>query len=323
MLREQSRRVACASNLKNWGLCAIAASTDNQGALLGSFFEGQTSAVQPQIVAVIDSYWYRNMAVMGNAVHPLARNQFTIFRMAQYMDNGPQIIEVIAAALGTTASELTAMHNSSRRIVNGVISKEDLPIASFSSFRCPSQRAGITLVPAGFGLPPGNEENNRSVSYVEGMGFSYFARSDLWKSGYGGGGAPAKYISIHAGVEPSIIDSWVIEPGGLSSGVAANVNVNGVDAVCARQAVGERVLMAETLYYNGQEAGPGKKFTGPNHIKTRSTNDARGDITKLSGNNVLMGDGRVVWKSASMMNVPEIATRLSDARQRHFIGTIE
>ena len=332
MLREQSRRIACGNNLRSWGLCAIAAATDNQGALLASYYEGMTSAVRPQLVAVNDSAWVRNMRVykMDQYIHPMARNQFTIVKAAQYMDGGERVLQTLADTMGTTVAMLIGSDTSPERdgsyAINVANKHVDLPVGSFNSWRCPSQRAGFFVNPA-------NEmgsEGSRASSYVQGMGYSYFARTDQWRFSYAYrtdgaspvavGGAPLKGIMMYTDAQPTILRDQQTE-------FDAYENVNGINALCARSPLGDRILMSETLMYDGNSGDDQfngqSRLTGPNHIKTFGTIDKRGDLNAMTGNYVLMGDGRVSWRSKSTWDLAKMTAAQKNGWQTHYLGSVE
>ena len=354
MIKEQSRRIACGNNLRSWGLCAIAAATDNQGALLASYYEGMTSSVRPQLVAVNDSAWVRNHRYIGsinntNIVHPIVREQFSIVKAAQYMDNSDRVLQSVADALGISVSVMIGINGNSGGSnndgsygLNSTAAFIDLPVGAFSSWRCPSQRAGFSVVPAN---DQGEHVKSRASSYISGMGYSYFARTDYWRFAYSKkydevakkytdeivGGAPMKSIMMYTDKEPSITCDFSNNFDALkdANGIAlgANADINGINAVCARTPQGDRILMSETLMYDGSssqaELFGQSRLSGPNHIKTFGTIDKRGDLHAMTGNYVLMGDGRVSWRSKSTWDIAKMTAAQKNGWQTHYLGTVE
>ena len=339
MITEQSRRIACGNNLRSWGLCAIAASTDNQGSLLSSYLEGMTTSVQPQLMAVNDSAWLRDQrnywwGQTAQAIHPMSRNMFTVVKASQFMDGGERVLQTLADTLGITVAQLvgstTAPQGDGSYGINAQKAYLDLPVGAFSSWRCPSQRGGFFVCPANIQ----GQEAVRATTFIQGMGYSYFARSELWRYSTRMGwdkdaqrytdervdAAPLKNIMMYTDQRPAILQE-------ARGAFDARADINGLNAICARTPDGDRILMTETLMYDAKtdEAmlDGHSRLTGPNHLKSFGTRDKRGSLEAMSGNYALLGDGRVAWRSRATWDLAKMQAAQENGWQTHYLGVTE
>ncbi len=251
IVREEARRVACMNNLRQWGVAALGAAQDNRGALLPSPWDPTFPRVAPGYMPIDPPIAY--LGSYGGAV----AGQFTLNRIADYMDGGERVKQVFLDAKAESAAGW-----------------KDLPLAPFASWRCPSQRGG-------FYYQAGSTFGPLWSDFIIGMGYSYFARTDLWAKN---------------GVNMFVDPAWT-------------------DQLCGRLPTATGVLMNDTLW---TWTRPG--WIGPNHIKSFGSTDARGDLRKMAGNNTLYGDGRVEWKTVARFQVEAImdpANNLSTVPHLH------
>jgi len=236
IVRESARRVACANNLRQWGVALLAAAQDNRGSLLPSPWDPTFPRAAPSYMPIDPPAAYLG-AYGGNVA-----GQFTLNRMIDYMDGGERVRQAFADAKAVSTSGWV-----------------DLPVGAFSSWRCPSQRGGLYY-------QAGSTYGPLWSDFIIGIGYSYFARTDLWDRHMG---------ANHMFANPA----WKAQLSG-------------------RMPEANGVLMNDTLWY---WTFPG--FIGPNHVKSFGSTDVRGDVRQMSGNNTLYGDGRVEWKPASAFDV--------------------
>jgi len=241
IIREQARRTVCAKNLQQWGIALLAASQDNDNTLLPSPWDPTFPRAAPCYMPIDPPAAYMGF-YDGNVA-----GQFTLNRMVDYIDGGDQV----RAAFNDAKAGATA----------GVV---DLPIGPFSGWRCPSQRGGVYY-------QAGSTYGPLWSDFIIGLGYSYFARTDLWD----------KYMGLNKMFSDP---SWKAQ-------------------LCAQSPKATQVLMNDTLW---AWTRPG--YQGPNHLKSFGTTEARGDLRKMAGNNTLYGDGHVVFKPAADFDVNEIMT---------------
>ncbi len=239
IMREQARRVACLRNLQQWGAAVFAAAQDNNNDLLPSPWDPTFPRAAPSYMPIDPP-----VAYMGSYDGQVA-GQFTLNRMADYMDGGERVRDAFNAAKATAAAGMV-----------------DLPIGAFNGWRCPSQRGGIYY-------QAGSSNGPQWCDFLIGMGYSYFARTDLWD----------RYLGTN---KMFANPSWK----SLLPGQTAKAN---------------QVLMNDTIW---AWTRPG--WMGPNHVKSFSSTEARGDLRRMAGNNTLYGDGHVAWKAASEFDVTEM-----------------
>ncbi len=235
-VRESARRITCMNNLRQWGVALLVAAKDNRGALLPSPWDPTFPRAAPCYMPINPP-----VAYLG-AYDGQVAGEFTLTRMADYMEGGERVLQVFQQAKATATSGW-----------------QDLPVGAFSSWRCPSQRGG-------FYFQAGSSFGPLWSDFVIGMGYSYFARTDLWD----------KYMGNNQMFSDP---AWKTQLSGRLP------NPNGV-------------LMNDTLWY---WTFPG--FMGPNHIKSMGVTDVRGDVRAMAGNNTLYGDARVEWKPAAAFDL--------------------